>query len=611
MPFNKPLQHFYIPEEQSIYLLRQNDAQKLRQWQSLCQQQLRRLGYQQVHFIGKGVFGFVFAGQARGREQVFKFSRRTLPQRLQDRLEDEAQILALLDHPNIPGLTQFVRASGQPIMQMDRAPGRELAQLGQKVGPLPLTWLMVIAQQLAQILLYLRQLPQPVVHGDIKPSNLLFDPSNRHLSLVDWGSAVLAQQDADGNALGSQLGLYEGEQGSNARMGDVYFIGPDQLAGQPSSPRFDEQGVAATLYALASGQCSRFGSQLQPAASLGLPKPLATILDGMLSDQPETRKLAGEHFLRTMAASTHWHLIPPPDKAPLCLLPLWIHAQGKGIDTVVYSSRKSFLLANQQAPQQHHRDDIQLAHYYRDFLQGMGDNEKAFVVAVSQLGQYPLLGGLALHWSEHGVAIDCSLNLQDPTLTKPFGQVVNNVVRLAQAVRPPQSGAVFKACFFDARDTLHFDRSNAEQPFSVPEQISLPFEVGEAPPEQSSRLHSYFEDGRDPDETLSLPASIMSELGRLNLIHHTGCIIFEVLEDHLKIHSCLRLLDPSRHAAFSACLARILAAVDQIDQCGIAGFMKLPYKNTRQFKRIEQLPPHYYPKDPRVFLTGSTVASTR
>ncbi|QIZ78911.1 protein kinase [Ferrimonas lipolytica] len=601
------MQQFYIPEEQSIYLLRQDDARKLRQWQALCQQQLRQLGYSQVHFIGKGVFGFVFAGIGHGKQQVFKFSRRTLPQRLQDQLQDEAEILAQLDHPNIPGLTHFVRASGQPILQMERAPGRELAQLAQRCGALPLTWLMPIAQQLAEILLYLRQLPRPIVHGDIKPSNLLFEPAQRHLSLVDWGSAVTAQQDIDGHALGSSIGLYEGQQSSNARMGDVYFIGPEQLAQRPSSPRFDEQGVAATLYALASGQISRFGSKLQPASSLGLPRPLAEILDGLLSDDETTRQQAGDHLVATLPASRHWRLIAPPQPVISCLLPLWVHRQGKQIDTVVYSSRKSFLLANQIKPNDNQRHDIQLAHYYRDFMQGMGDNEKAFVVAVSQLGNYPLLGGLALHWHGDGVDIDCSLNLQDPTLRQPFTHVVNTVVRLAQTLQPQHNNAIFKACFFDARDTLHLNRNNNGQRFVAPPELSLPFELGSAPQQElSSRLHSYFEDGRDPDENLTLPASIMSELGRLNLIHHTGCIIFEVLEDHLKIHSCLRLLDPNRQQAFSNCLQRILAALVDIDECGIAGFMKLPYKNTRQFSTLEQLPNRYYPKDPRIFLSTET-----
>ena len=42
------LQQFYIPEEQSIYLLSHDDAKKLKDWVALCAAQLRQLGYQDI-----------------------------------------------------------------------------------------------------------------------------------------------------------------------------------------------------------------------------------------------------------------------------------------------------------------------------------------------------------------------------------------------------------------------------------------------------------------------------------------------------------------------------------------------------------------------------------
>ena len=48
------LQQFYIPEEQSIYLLSHDDAKKLKDWVALCAAQLRQLGYQDIELIGKG-----------------------------------------------------------------------------------------------------------------------------------------------------------------------------------------------------------------------------------------------------------------------------------------------------------------------------------------------------------------------------------------------------------------------------------------------------------------------------------------------------------------------------------------------------------------------------
>ena len=45
----KKLQHFYIAEDQSIYLLNHEDATKLKQWVELCRQQLTLLGYVESH----------------------------------------------------------------------------------------------------------------------------------------------------------------------------------------------------------------------------------------------------------------------------------------------------------------------------------------------------------------------------------------------------------------------------------------------------------------------------------------------------------------------------------------------------------------------------------
>ncbi|MDZ7809908.1 MAG: hypothetical protein U5L11_06825 [Arhodomonas sp.] len=97
------IRHFYIPEEQSIYLLSKDEAHRLKAWVQLCQDQLKGLGYRQVALLGKGAYSFVFTGRrSEGAFQVFKFSRITLPQHVQDRLEEEAYMLSRIEHPNVP-----------------------------------------------------------------------------------------------------------------------------------------------------------------------------------------------------------------------------------------------------------------------------------------------------------------------------------------------------------------------------------------------------------------------------------------------------------------------------------------------------------------------------
>ncbi|MCL6417278.1 protein kinase [Aestuariirhabdus sp. Z084] len=610
---NKPdLQRFYIPEEQSIYLLSQNDARKLKNWVSLCQAQLEQLGYREIELIGKGAFGFVFGGlDPDQRRLVFKFSRITLPQHVQDRLEEEAYMLGQVQAPCVPQLIAFQRIRRQAILVMERAAGIDLEQLSLNEGRLSPRLIISIAKQLCDILWGLRGAQvgsgRLMVHGDIKPSNIMFDPRTETISLIDWGSAVFAQLDEHQQYVSnSVMELMSGDlHNTNARLGDVYFIGPEQLAGALSTPRFDEQGLAATLYALASAQSCRFGYRAIPPTSLGLPMEFARTLEAMLDGTPEQRARAGDYFMRNMPAMARTLVIDLPTPAEPHLIPIWVHNREQEIDTVVYSSRKSFLKeeGNEEAMQD--IDDVQFDRYYKNFLQGMGDTEKAFLAAVGRLGKYPVVGGLAVRWEADGVYIDSSLNLHEEQYRQSFTAAVNNMVTLARTI---YRQGVFKSCLFDARRTLHVDRDSIHDPFVPDAGMNIPYEVAAvAEFEDDSRVHSYFEDGKDPEENLALPKEIVMRIARLNRIYHTGLIIFESLETHLKIHSYFKLLDPEQEPLFQRYLDEILQAVPKISGLGISGFMKMPYKDTRQFSHIDRLPERFYPKNPRALIAPDTL----
>jgi non-specific serine/threonine protein kinase len=614
---SKNLQHFYINEEQSFYLLSHKDAHKLKGWLQLCESQLERLGYSNIELIGNGAYGFVFAGtsstgdNAESQQYVFKFSRITLPQHIKDRLEEEGFMLSQVEHQGIPEYIAFQHVRGQSILMMSRAPGINLQEYARKVGRLEPRLVLKIAAQMADILLRLRNNAgrSTIVHGDIKPSNIMFDIQSETVSLIDWGAAVVAQENHLGDRIDS-LGVDAINmefQKSNAKLGDIYFIGEEQLQGACSSPRFDEQGLAGTLYALASGQGSRFGTKVITPESLGLPIEFARTLSGMLDDDPDVRCRAGDYFFENMRYMKHIvsRAEPISNTQEQSLIPLLITSTDEAVETVVYSSRKGFLrqeigsdVFDAQPRYAKHPLVGNISAYgeYKNYLSGMGDTEKAFVIAVSHLGCYPAVGGLAVNWDDGGVYIDSSLTLYDADYAPALINAINNVISLGRAI---SKKGVFKSCMFNARKTLHIERENAQQKFYVDSDVQIPFDVSELMPSEDSstnnadnktRLHSYFEDGSDPDEMLQLPESIMQILATMNQIHHTGCIIFEAVEKDLKIHNYLTLLDKTKEQEFRDCLREILSNLEQIDGLGVSGFMKLPYKNTKFFSHLDKQP---------------------
>jgi len=597
------LQQFYIAQEQSIYLLNHDDARKLRDWIALCEEQLAQLGYHDIAYVGKGAYGFAFAARTpNGEQHVFKFSRITLPEHVQDRLEEEAFMLEQVNHPLVPAHLGYFKIGKQRILAMERALGMDLEKYSLKIGPLDASTILSIAAQLVEVLAHLRQQQRVIIHGDIKPSNIVIDPQTKNVGLIDWGSSVFAQIDDKGQFYHHNImELMSADlQHSNARLGDVYFIGDEQLNGALSSVRFDEQGLAGTLYALASGQSCRFGSRVIPATALGLPKEFAVTLQNMLSDDMELRHRAGDYFMRNMKYMKNIVVPPANEQRRIAALPVWLHPYVDELESVVYTSRRSFLKEEAHLHDFDDIDDAQLDNYYKNFLQGMGDNAKAFLASVSRLSKFPIVGGLAIHWHEGNLSIDSNLNLYDEQLRHPFYSAVSNMVILARAI---DRDGIFKACFFNAKQTKHIDRTTFSDPFIPSEQSELSFDVYARPHiDDQSRLHSYFEDEKDPDEQLDLPDEMMETLAQLNLIHHTGCIIFESLEKNLKIHNYLSLLDASKTDQFSQLLNKLIAQVPLIQGTGVSGFMKFPYKDSKYFPQLVSMPENFMSANPKLII---------
>lgn len=169
--------------------------------------------------------------------QVDPSAPRELAAQQQTQFLQEASILAQLDHPNLPKVSDFFRDQGRDYLVMDYVPGQDLKQIleesleqGKPIDEkVALNWTAQILDALA----YLHQHRPPVVHRDIKPSNIKLTPDNR-IKLVDFGLAKLLLTDdmrtitviqGRGTELFTPLEQYGGDFDHTDARSDLYALG--------------------------------------------------------------------------------------------------------------------------------------------------------------------------------------------------------------------------------------------------------------------------------------------------------------------------------------------------------------------------------------------------
>lgn len=149
----------------------------------------------------------------------------------------EAQILARLDHPNLPKVSDFFSNGLRDYLVMDFVPGDDLRtiMLESRHNKTFIAENQVLgwAFQLANALAYLHGQQPPIVHRDIKPSNLKITPSGL-LKLVDFGLVKIMTPNEEmtitviqgqGTALYTPLEQYGSDETHTDMRSDIYSFG--------------------------------------------------------------------------------------------------------------------------------------------------------------------------------------------------------------------------------------------------------------------------------------------------------------------------------------------------------------------------------------------------
>ena len=96
-----------------------------------------------------------------------------------------------IEHSHVVAPDGWYGEDGRVMLTMPLVGGGSLATLMRDFGPLPLGWGIEVLRQLLQALTAVHDVG--LVHRDVKPANLLLEPTGRgrpHLRLADFGTAA-------------------------------------------------------------------------------------------------------------------------------------------------------------------------------------------------------------------------------------------------------------------------------------------------------------------------------------------------------------------------------------------------------------------------------------
>jgi len=195
--------------------------------------------------------------------------------------QEEARALAGLSHPTIVRARDFgVLEDGTPYLAMDAVPGRSLHEwlyIAQTEGPLP--W-PIVWQTIDEVLDALAHAhARGVIHGDLKPSNVLVDIppdgiGELKVHVLDLGLAWLMQDRVDHRLDGTQVA----EPTLRWGAGTPGWMAPEQIrfAAPHIGPPTDLYALGCILFAMLAGHEPFTGTNdelLQQHKSAPVPEP--------------------------------------------------------------------------------------------------------------------------------------------------------------------------------------------------------------------------------------------------------------------------------------------------------------------------------------------------
>lgn len=230
------------------------------------------------------------------------------------RFEQEARVMAKVDHPNLVTLYGVERDGEVPFLVMKHVTGRTLARFIKERGKLSLTEAMPLIKQMGAALTALHS--QGYVHRDLKPGNVIVSDDG-HVTLLDFG--LIRSHDT-------------GLTRPGVALGSPFYMSPEQALADTVDARSDLYTFAVVLTELLAGKrpftetdahavllahlekLPTPAHELEPSIPLGVSNVLLTALE----KRPANRQQSVAEFMSQLseAAAVSATMVVPQPLAP-------------------------------------------------------------------------------------------------------------------------------------------------------------------------------------------------------------------------------------------------------------------------------------------------------